>query len=64
MEWIFVDGVSTDDTVSRISLYSVDFSQLIIVLENHYKIVSYSMNIGIKASKGKNIVRFVAHAEC
>lgn len=62
MEWIFVDGNSTDDTVKRIVSYAGQYPKLIKVLNNPYKTVPYAMNIGIKESKGKYIVRLDAHA--
>ena len=63
MEWIFVDGMSKDDTVQIIKKYSQEYSSLITVLSNPNKIVPYAMNIGIAAAKGKYIVRLDAHAE-
>ncbi|MBR3033200.1 MAG: glycosyltransferase family 2 protein [Clostridiales bacterium] len=63
MEWIFVDGNSTDNTVEIISGYIEKYPNLIRVLNNPHKIVPYAMNIGIADSKGKYIVRLDAHAE-
>lgn len=63
MEWIFVDGCSTDDTVKRIEKYASKYPQTIKILNNPHKIVPYAMNIGIKASMGKYIVRLDAHAD-
>lgn len=63
MEWIFVDGNSTDDTVQRIESYADQYPKLIKVLNNPHKIVPYAMNIGIKESKGRYIVRLDAHAD-
>lgn len=63
MEWIFVDGCSTDDTVKRIQKYTVRYTELIKILNNPNKIVPYAMNIGISASVGKYIVRLDAHAD-
>lgn len=63
MEWIFVDGCSTDDTVLRIKKYAERYPELIRVLNNPHKIVPYAMNIGIAASSGKYIVRLDAHAD-
>lgn len=63
MEWIFVDGCSTDNTVEILSSYQEKYPSLIKVYNNPNKIVPYAMNIGIAASKGKYIVRLDAHAD-
>ena len=63
MEWIFVDGMSTDDTKQLIQRYVAKYPELIKVLENPNKTVPYAMNIGIKAARGKYIVRLDAHAD-
>lgn len=63
MEWLFVDGDSTDNTVDRIKDYKRDYPNLIKLLRNDHKIVPYAMNIGISVSKGKYIIRLDAHAD-
>lgn len=63
MEWIFVDGESTDDTVEKIECYARQAPNLIKILNNPQKIVPYAMNKGIKESKGKYIIRLDAHAD-
>lgn len=63
MEWIFVDGQSSDDTLEKIKKYKIQFPELIKILNNPHKIVPYAMNIGISASSGKYIIRLDAHAD-
>lgn len=63
MEWLFVDGMSQDRTVSIISDYQKNYPELITVLPNKNKTVPYAMNIGIQHAKGKYIIRLDAHAE-
>lgn len=63
MEWIFVDGGSTDKTTSIIREYINKYPNLISFLLNQNKTVPYGMNIGIKESIGKYIIRLDAHSE-
>ena len=63
MEWIFVDGCSTDLTVKLLEEYQQSYPELIKILNNPKKIVPCAMNIGIAESKGKYIVRLDAHAD-
>lgn len=63
MEWIFVDGNSTDRTVEILKSYQCRYSNLIKILNNPDKTVPYAMNIGIKNSTGKYIIRLDGHAE-
>lgn len=63
MEWIFVDGKSTDNTMSILKTYQSTYPKLIKIFENEQKTVPYAMNIGIKQAKGKYIIRLDAHAE-
>lgn len=63
MEWIFVDGMSKDRTRELLNNYKEKYPELIRIYENPKKIVSYAMNIGIKESRGKYIVRLDAHAD-
>ncbi|MCI8565283.1 MAG: glycosyltransferase family 2 protein [Lachnospiraceae bacterium] len=63
MEWIFVDGQSSDNTQKLVNNYKKEYPGLIRLLNNPNKTVPYAMNIGIKASKGKYIIRLDAHAD-
>ena len=63
MEWIFVDGCSTDKTVDILEKYAEKYPDLIKTYNNPNKIVPYAMNIGIAESKGEYIVRLDAHAD-
>ena len=63
MEWIFVDGNSTDNTVDLINNYKKEYPDLIKVYNNPKKIVPYAMNIGIHESSGKYIIRLDAHSD-
>lgn len=63
MEWIFVDGHSSDRTIELLEEYQKKYPDLIKILNNPNKIVPYAMNIGIVASCGKYIVRLDAHAD-
>ncbi len=63
MEWIFVDGGSSDKTKELLAEYQEQYADLIKVFDNPRKTVPFAMNIGIAQSKGKYIVRLDAHAE-
>lgn len=63
MEWIFVDGMSSDKTRQFIEKYIKEYPQMIKLLSNPYKTVPYAMNIGIKEAKGQFIIRLDAHAD-
>lgn len=63
MEWIFVDGMSSDNTVKLIEKYKEQYPEMIKIMANPNKTVPYAMNIGIKEAKGKFIVRLDAHAD-
>lgn len=63
MEWIFVDGMSSDNTVELIKKYKEKYPEMIKIMTNPNKTVPYAMNIGIKEAKGKFIVRLDAHAD-
>jgi len=61
MEIFFVDGRSTDKTRDIVMKYSSEHKH-IHLLDNQYKTVPYAMNIGIRASSGRFIVRKDAHS--
>ncbi|MEH7356284.1 glycosyltransferase family 2 protein [Neobacillus drentensis] len=63
IEWIFVDGCSKDRTKEIIEKFKKKYPYLIKVYENPNKTVPFAMNIGIKASVGKYIIRLDAHSE-
>ena len=52
MEWIFVDGCSTDNTKEIIQSYIDRYPNLIKLYDNPGKTVPYAMNIGIPKSRG------------
>lgn len=60
MEVIFVDGMSTDITRSKINQYCIKYPFLK-VLDNPRRIVPCAMNIGIRESIGDYIIRLDAH---
>jgi len=63
MEWIFVDGMSTDKTPEILCGYAAQYPQLITVLKNERRTAPCAMNIGIRQAKGRYIIRLDAHAE-
>jgi len=63
MEWIFVDGNSTDRTKELLAKYRRVYPDLIHIYDNLSKIVPCAMNIGIAHAQGKYIIRLDAHAD-
>ena len=63
MEWIFVDGGSSDLTKNILEEYRCKYPNLIKILDNPHKTVPYAMNIGIRSSTGKYIIRLDAHSD-
>lgn len=62
MEWILVDGNSTDKTKAIIEKHMVQKQYPIILLDNKERKTPYALNMGIKIAKGKYIIRLDAHA--
>lgn len=63
MEWLFLDGNSSDLTVSIIDTFVEQYPALIRIISNPNRTQAYAMNIGTKEAKGKYIVRLDAHAD-
>lgn len=63
IEVIFVDGMSDDKTQEIVKRYVEEYPKTIYLIENPNKTVPYAMNIGIKNSIGKYILRLNAHSE-
>ena len=59
MEWILVDGGSSDRTRDIISEYANDYPLVLLNSDGHG--TPHSLNMGIRYSKGKYIVRLDAH---
>jgi|LFRM01.1.fsa_nt_gb glycosyltransferase involved in cell wall biosynthesis len=62
VEFIFVDGNSTDKTVEIIKQQFPKFAN-ISLLTNDNRTVPYAMNMGIEQSVGKYIIRLDGHSE-
>lgn len=62
MEWIFVDGMSSDRTKEIVKSFQQKYPDLIKLYDNPNRTVPYAMNLGIKNSVGKYIIRLDAHA--
>lgn len=62
MEWILVDGDSTDKTVEIINSYKSAGVYPIILLYNPKKKTPYALNMAIKQASGKYIIRLDAHS--
>lgn len=63
MEVIFVDGSSTDRTREILQQHIRENPHKIRLLDNPKQTVPYAMNIGIRNSTGKYIIRMDAHSE-
>lgn len=62
MEWILVDGVSTDNTKKIIENYIILKKYPIKLLTNKDRKTPNALNIGISQARGKYIIRLDAHA--
>ena len=62
MEWIFVDGNSSDETVALIENYVLTEKYPIILLHNDKRKTPYALNMAIEKAKGKYIIRLDAHS--
>ena len=62
MEWIFVDGGSSDRTIEIIQKYQNDHSGLIRILDNPRRTQACAMNVGIAEAKGQFVIRMDAHS--
>ena len=62
LEIILVDGASEDNTVALINDFIAD-KPYFSLLSNPQRTVQHALNIGMRAAKGKYIVRMDAHAE-
>jgi glycosyltransferase involved in cell wall biosynthesis len=62
MEWIFVDGDSTDGTVAVVKEYVKGGIYPITLLRNEKRKTPYALNLAIKQARGKYIIRFDVHS--
>lgn len=62
MEWIFVDGNSSDGTLALIENYALTGKYPVILLNNPKKKTPYALNMAIEKAKGRYIVRLDAHS--
>lgn len=62
MEWIFVDGCSTDKTVEIIETYIAKNEYPIVLLKNEKRKTPFALNLAIERAQGDYIIRLDAHA--
>jgi glycosyltransferase involved in cell wall biosynthesis len=63
VEVLCVDGMSTDGTREVISEYAAKYPQIRLV-DNPGQTPPWAMNLGIRSSRGRIILRMDAHSEC
>lgn len=63
MEWLFIDGESSDETINILNHFQLQYPELINIITNPSKTVPYAMNLGIEAAHGDYIIRLDAHAD-
>lgn len=63
VEWLFVDGGSSDRTVAIIEDLLQEYTMHGRVLDNPGRTAPHAMNVGIQAAQGEIIIRLDAHAE-
>lgn len=61
VEWLLIDGGSTDGTVEKIRAYADRLN--LRILFNEKRLVTYALNLGVSQAVGRYIVRLDAHAE-
>ena len=61
IEWLLVDGGSTDKTVEIINTYKENYP--IKLIHNEKRLVTYALNLGVENAVGDYIIRLDAHAE-
>ncbi|MBR2927397.1 MAG: glycosyltransferase family 2 protein [Clostridia bacterium] len=62
MEWIFVDGNSTDQTREIIESYIAQERYPMVLLHNEKRKTPYALNMAIERARGKYIIRLDAHS--
>lgn len=60
IEWLFIDGMSSDKTVELIESFSDRLN--LKILNNEKRKVTYALNIGIENATGDIVIRMDAHA--
>lgn len=61
IEWLFIDGCSSDNTVEILTKNNSLLNKRI--MQNSKRLVTYAVNLGIENAIGRYIIRMDAHAE-